>query len=86
MLHGGFALFNTADVGIGRSLMKVASHFVELVGSTGGVDVNPPVIQISGPAIYADEGGILANEMAESDALHVSGNEPFASLLQVIVS
>ena len=77
MLHGGFVLFNPADVGATRARAEVSGEAGELVGRANGVYADPAVIFVADPAGDSQFVRTMLGEPAEADALDAAVDEPF---------
>ncbi len=80
MLHGGFLFFNSANVGPSRALAEAGGEIGQLVVRSGGVDFDAAIIEIAGVAGESQAGSGVPGEVAETDALNASANQPAASL------
>ena len=80
MLHGGFLLFNSPNLGHARSLVQEPRQLVELLGGTHRVDLYAAVVLIPDPPAKAEAIRAVFDEPAESDTLHASGHIPAARL------
>jgi hypothetical protein len=80
LLHGGFLLFNPANLGHTRPQVQKRRQLPQLIGSAGGVDLNPAIIFVTDPAVHPDLAGVLLNEEAKSNTLHTPRDKPAARL------
>jgi hypothetical protein len=66
--------------------MEQGGKLVQLLGSSGCVDLHAAIIFVSYPAAQSQTGSGLLDEPAESDALYATGNKPSAGLCRHVSS
>jgi hypothetical protein len=82
LLHGGFALFNSPNVGHARPLIQEPRQFVQLLGGTDRIDLHPAVVLIPDPPAEAEAIGFVLHEPAKSHSLYATGYEPAARCIR----
>jgi hypothetical protein len=70
LLHGGFLLFNPANLSRTRAPVKQRRQTIQFFGSTHGIDVDPPVGFVPHPSGQSHARRLTLNEPTESNALH----------------
>ena len=81
MLHGGFLLFNSPDIGHTGPPMQKPCKLVEQFGGAHRVDLYPAVVLIPDPSAKAEATRTILHEPAEPHTLYTSGNEPAAGVV-----
>jgi len=72
LLHGGFLLFNPANLGKTRTLMEQSGELIQLIRLTCRIHLNPPVVFISNPAAQTELHSMLFDEPTEANPLHTA--------------
>jgi len=80
LLHGGFLLFNPANLGHARPLVQKCRQLAQLIRSAGRVDLNPAIIFVADPPAHPDLARVLLDEEAKSNTLHTPRDKPAARL------
>ena len=55
--------------------MKACREIIELLAASNGIHFDAAIVEISGPAPYAQIGRVLLDEPSKADPLHASAND-----------
>ena len=76
LLHGRFALFNSADGGVRRTLLQQGGQLVQRSARPNGVNLHAPIGFVARPASKVKRSCVFFDEPAVADTLYVAGHKP----------
>ena len=76
LLHGRFVLFNPSHFSRQGSQVKVSGKVIQVFRGAYRVHLHRALRRIPHPAAESELSGLLNYEIAESDAVHASGDHP----------
>lgn len=81
-------LFDTADIGHARALVKSGGEIIQAVGRADCIDFDLAVREVACPAGEAERVGFVLDKEAEADALDAAADEPalggFAGHIEIL--